>query len=299
MDSHAIEQFLHLARSLHFGRTSSACNLSPSALSRSIQRLEEELGCKLLERDNRTVRLTDDGRTFREFAEAFKTDWQALRERLSSNRKTISGTLRFYCSVTASYTFLPVILSKFRTAFPSIHIRLETGAAAIAVERILRREVDVAVAAKPDNLPGGLLFAPLATIPLVFIRAKGMRDTRRKTGITSSTPLVLPEHGLARKRVDAWLRMKGVRPNIYAEVAGNEAIIAMASMGCGTGIAPKLVLENSPLRTHVAILDISPALKPYEVGLCASKRRLQSPVVKTFWDYAAAQIAASPSPATA
>jgi len=53
MDTKSLKLFQHLANSLHFGKTAAAYHLSPSTLSRSIQRLEEELGSQLLIRDNR------------------------------------------------------------------------------------------------------------------------------------------------------------------------------------------------------------------------------------------------------
>ena len=56
MDYDDLRLFLHLSRTLHFGRTSRECHISPSALSRTVQRLERELGWPLLERDHRTGR---------------------------------------------------------------------------------------------------------------------------------------------------------------------------------------------------------------------------------------------------
>ena len=61
MDYDALRLFLHLSRTLHFGRTSRECHISPSALSRSIQRLEAELDSVLFERDQRKVELTAAG----------------------------------------------------------------------------------------------------------------------------------------------------------------------------------------------------------------------------------------------
>ena len=53
MDLRNLELFLHLADSLHFGKSADAMAVSPSTLSRAIQRLEQETGCILFERDNR------------------------------------------------------------------------------------------------------------------------------------------------------------------------------------------------------------------------------------------------------
>ena len=55
MDMRVLKQFTLLAEALHFGRASEASRISPSALSRSIRQLEEELGVVLFERDNRSV----------------------------------------------------------------------------------------------------------------------------------------------------------------------------------------------------------------------------------------------------
>ena len=67
MHFHELKNFLVLAELLHFGKASQACNLSPSALTRSIQRTEESLGQPLFLRDNRTVRLTAAGEKFRTY----------------------------------------------------------------------------------------------------------------------------------------------------------------------------------------------------------------------------------------
>ena len=66
MDLRNLELFLHLADSLHFGKSADAMAVSPSTLSRAIQRLEQETGCILFERDNRSVRLTPAGEKLRE-----------------------------------------------------------------------------------------------------------------------------------------------------------------------------------------------------------------------------------------
>ena len=61
MDQQALRIFLSLAETLHFGRASRQANLSPSALSRAVRRMEEELGQSLFIRDNRS-RGADPGR---------------------------------------------------------------------------------------------------------------------------------------------------------------------------------------------------------------------------------------------
>ena len=60
----------------------------------------------------------------------------------------------------------------------------------------------------------------------------------------------------------------------------------MVRLGCGVGIVPRLVLERSPFREEVVVLDNAPRLEPYVVGLCSSRRNLQRPSVRAFWELA-------------
>ena len=78
--------------------------------------------------------------------------------------------------------------------------------------------------------------------------------------------MILAEQALSRRRVDAWFRKKGLRPRIYAEVAGHEAILSMVRLGCGVGVVPALVLETSSFRDQIRVLQVTPALTPYRVG---------------------------------
>jgi LysR family positive regulator for ilvC len=100
-------------------------------------------------------------------------------------------------------------------------------------------------------------------------------------------PLILAEQALSRKRTEAWFREKGLKPNIYAEVGGHEAILSMVRLGCGIGVLPRLVIENSLFKDEVQVIKTKPGLKPYEVGLCVHRRRMTSQVVRAFWDIVA------------
>ena len=76
MDLRDLKMFLHLAESRHFGRSARAMHVSPSTLSRQIQRLEEDLGQPLFVRDNRTVTLTEAGEELRVFAQQTLLQYQ-------------------------------------------------------------------------------------------------------------------------------------------------------------------------------------------------------------------------------
>ena len=103
MELRNLELFVHLAHSLHFARTADAMAVSPSTLSRAIQRLEQETGCTLFERDNRSVSLTPAGQRLREFAEQLMADWAKLLQDLRHSHEPLQGRLKVFCSRITSY----------------------------------------------------------------------------------------------------------------------------------------------------------------------------------------------------
>jgi LysR family positive regulator for ilvC len=281
MDSRTLKQFIVLAESLHFGRASETSHVSPSALSRRIQRLEDELGVALFERNNRSVALTRAGNLFLNYARDSLGQWDAIRNVLMEESGELHGEISMYCSVTASYSFLFDILTRFRHDHPHVEIKLHTGDPEDAIPRVLAGDEDIAIGAKPDRLQAGLAFRLIEFSPLVFIASKNHPDP--DTSDWAANPMILSERGLARRRVDEWFRSLGVQPRIYAQVAGNEAIVSMVSLGFGVGVVPRIVLDNSPLSHTIRVLDVEPRLDDYEVGLFTLEKRLASPLINAFW----------------
>ena len=289
MDIRTLLIFKHLTNTLHFGRTSQACNITPSALTRTIQRLEEEVGKQLFIRDNRSVALTPAGRRFRHYSEEAIKNWHQLQNDLTLGKEFLSGELSLFCSVTAVYSILPKLLKKFREEYCRVHINLQTGDAANALPKLLNGEADVTIAALPDKLPEQLQFIKVLETPLIFIAPAHFRETVQYHGDEidwRSTPMIMAERGLGRRRLDSWFKERDIQPNIYAQVAGNEAIIAMVSLGCGIGVVPQLVLEKSPMQDQVVTVKAEPALTPFTVGVCTAGKNMQNPIIRSFWDIA-------------
>ncbi len=287
MDFAELQLFLHLSRSLHFGHTSAECHISASALSRVIQRLERDVGHTLFDRDNRSVSLTPSGVRFQQFASRVLDERETLDKELNREAEHLSGSISLFASVTACQSFLPELLSRFRRTYPDIHVRLETGYAADALQMLDKGAVDVAVAALPERVPRRWLARIVTNTPLTFVAPTLACDVSRRVEQRpiqwDALPLVLPAAGLGRVAVDRWLKRRRITPSVYSEVTGNEAILALVSTGCAVGVVPRLVMEKSPLSSNVRPLEVEPRLGEFRVGLCTLRRRLTDPLIAAFW----------------
>ncbi|MCS3434430.1 HTH-type transcriptional activator IlvY [Klebsiella sp. BIGb0407] len=290
MDLRDLKMFLHLADSRHFGRSARAMHVSPSTLSRQIQRLEEHLNQPLFVRDNRTVTLTEAGEQLRQFAQQTMLQYQQMRHTLGQQGPSLSGELHLFCSVTAAYSHLPPILDRFRAEHPSVEIKLTTGDASDAVEKVDSNEADIAIAGKPETLPPGVAFSILEDLAVVLIApalpCPVRTQVQQPVPDWTKVPFILPEQGPVRRRIELWFRSKKItNPFIYATVAGHEAMVSMVALGCGIALIPEIVLENSPepVRNRVLIMDRNDENTPFELGVCAQKKRLNEPLISAFW----------------
>jgi LysR family transcriptional regulator, positive regulator for ilvC len=287
-DYEPLRQFLELARTLHFGRAAQACHVSPSALTRSIQRLERQLGEPLFERSHHQVALTPAGERFRHHALAVLEEWHRYDSERVHEPGTVAGTLHIYCTVTAAQSVVPDLLGELRRLHPGIRVELATGYVSDAIDQLRGGHIDASIAALPDRLPAGIASRDLGTTPVVFVAPSNDGPVRAATGKRridwSRLPLVLPAHGVVREYVDRWFEQRAVRPTIYAEIEGHEAILSLVALGYGVGVVPKLVLDKSALRNDVTALTVRPALPDLRIALCVRARALPNPLVAALWN---------------
>jgi len=289
MDQKSLHMFVHLSQTLHFGKTAQAFHMSPSTLSRAIQRIEQNVGSELLLRDNRTAVLTEAGKKFQQYAQQQVEQWQTFKQSLDENQQVLTGKLSIYCSVTAAYSHLPPLLERFRQQHPQVEIMLTTGDASDALEQVQSNAVDFAIAANPESLPRSVYFQHLATIPLAVIaptmNCKVQQQLQADVLSWSDIPIILPEHGPARKRFELWYKKKQQgKASIYATVSGHEALVSMVALGCGVGIVPQVVVENSPVRDKVKYLHNVGEIAPFELGICCLNQNKQQALMQAFFN---------------
>ena len=289
MNFYELEAFLALAKTLHFGKTASKLNMSPSALTRLISRLEEELGVSLFDRNNRQIYLTDQGKIFEKFAQESLSKRADLKVSLSGNGERIEGVLPLYASVTACYTVLPGFIKRLTEKYPGIQLSVETGDPAAAISAVKENRALLAIGAIPETGLASMETVSVVKTPLVYAASKNGPYTKLEGSpqdILSSVPLVLPKAGLARSRFDKWIKSRNVKPIIAAETEGNEAILAIAQLGLGIGLVPQIVLENGPYKGEFIIHTAGNILGYYDVGFIrkatisgtTSSRRIQEAV---------------------
>ena len=127
LDSRQLRAFVALARTGSFTLTAKELYLSQSAVSHSIKALEQDVGCRLLDRMGKKVLLTQAGEQLLHHAQRILTEMSETRESLQHLGKWGRARLRVGASTTACQYILPSVLRELKESFPQCLISVEPG----------------------------------------------------------------------------------------------------------------------------------------------------------------------------
>jgi LysR family transcriptional regulator, positive regulator for ilvC len=257
----------------NFGAVARNLHVSQSTVSRAVQRVEASVGRPLFAREGRTVRLLPEAGLMIDPIRQLVEDWDRL---VSTARTAERKELTVFCTVTASQLIAPPLFERFRRARPDVHVDLRTGSASSALPAVLEGSVDVAIAPLPDSLPRGLVAVARERTPFVAV---AVRDIRTLTDQT----LLLSRQGLLRELSERWVRRNLGSDVPVREAETNEEVLALAAMGSGVAIIPKLVVSASPLKGRVHEVPVPAELPMITVGLVAKKRSIDADPLADLW----------------
>lgn len=244
MELRQLRYFIAVAEELHFRRAAARLHISQPPLSQQIASLEDELGCRLLNRTRRRVELTAAG-------EAFLRDARAMLDELDVAVATVhrietgqAGLLRVNFVGSALLSIVPGIVQRFRRARPDVEIELRERSTVEQLRALNAGVVDVGLVRPPIETDGALATEvvvrerTVAAIPSGHPLAKLSRVPLRRM---AAEPLVLfPRdqapgfHDLLTGRLAA----TGTSPHVVQYAPEMLTIIGLVAAGIGVSPVP-------------------------------------------------------------
>lgn len=145
-DLRQLRHFVALAEHAHFARAAEAVHLSQPALSRSIQALEQQLGCRLVDRGSRGFLLTAHGQLVLEHARRLLAGSQALSNAVQQLGNLESGELRLGAGPYPAARLIPQAVGAFSLAHPRVRVQLSIDNWQQLRQRLLDDELELFVA---------------------------------------------------------------------------------------------------------------------------------------------------------
>jgi LysR family transcriptional regulator, hydrogen peroxide-inducible genes activator len=151
MDLDQLRYFLKVAERQSFTRAAADLAISQPALSRSVQKLEEELGQPVFERSARAVTLTDAGQLLQARVRQALTLLDDTKAEITDDGRT--GRLRVGAIPTVAPYYLPEVLNRFTRSFPEASIMVREDTTAVLLKACADGELDLAILALPVAAP--------------------------------------------------------------------------------------------------------------------------------------------------
>jgi|SRR5215813_319185 len=161
MEMHQVRYFLAVADTLNFTRAAERCRVSQPALTRAIQRLEDELGGQLLRRERKLTHLTDFGRLIEPHLRQLLADAKAARTTAERFLQLHEAEIKLGIMCTVGPARFMGFLAGFHAAHPGCEITLIEGVPAQLSGLLLEGGLDLAVMAQPEPFHERLKVVPL------------------------------------------------------------------------------------------------------------------------------------------
>lgn len=144
--------FYYVATCKSFSRAAGLLSANQSNLSRFINNLEQQLGCKLFVRSNRGISLTPEGEKLYSHVKIAQEQFRAAELELINDKNLSGGTITISVSDTALHGHLLPILAAFHSTHPGIHLRILNHTTPQAIQVLKNRLVHFAVVTSPSNI---------------------------------------------------------------------------------------------------------------------------------------------------
>lgn len=248
--------FYTVANTGNISKAAKELYISQPAISKSIQKLEESVGCKLFSRSSRGVVLTDEGKLLYEHvSEAFETLTMG-EEKLKRSIELGVGHLKIGVSSTlCKYLLLPY-LKEFIRQNPHISISISCQSTNDTLKLLEDNKIDIGLIGKPENLKN-IHFDFLEEIEDIFVAAKDYLRNLKARGIQkdhilqSSTLMLLDKNNMTRRYIDDYLQENQIIIKDSIDISDMDLLIDFARIGVGVACVIKNFvredLENGTL----------------------------------------------------
>jgi DNA-binding transcriptional LysR family regulator len=257
LDSRQLRAFVTLAQVGSFTLAAKQLYLSQSAVSHSMKALEQEVGCRLLDRMGKKVLLTQAGEQLLHHAERILSEMADARASIEQLGKWGRTRLRIGASTTACQYILPSVLRELKESFPQCLISVEPGDTPEALGLLFANRIDLALALEPTH-EDKIEFRPLFSDELVFLACPSHPWAAHGHAVRDEIPrqnyVLYNKASYTFRMVEDYFREEDMVLNTVIELGSMEAIKELVKLGLGVSIlAPWIAQKELHERSLVSV----------------------------------------------
>ena len=282
--------FYTVANAGNISKAAKELYISQPAISKSIQKLEENLGCKLFSRSSRGVVLTDEGQLlYGHVKEAFET-LTLGEDKLKRSIDLGVGHLQIGVSSTLCKFVLLPYLKEFIRQNPHISISINCQSTNETLDLLDENKIDIGLIGKPDNLKN-INFYYLDNIEDIFVANPDYLSNLKKRGITrdsilgNSTLMLLDKHNMTRQYIDDYLQDNHISVAESIDISNMDLLIDFAKIGVGVACVIKSFVTKELQEGSLVEIPLGIPIHKREIGFAYKENLKPSKSLQTFIDF--------------
>lgn len=279
-----LEYIIALAREKNFARAAESCGVTQPTLSQGIQKLEEALKTRLVQRSSRFQGFTPEGERVLIWARRIVGDTHAMRQEIFGLHNGVGSHLR----IAAVPPAMPIVASltvPYQERYPTVRFTVLSRASDALIQLLHQREIDVGVTYL-DNEP----ILEVTAVPLY--REEYFLFTTRQGAFGHSDqvtwaqmgglPLCLMTRDLQHRRIiDAVMKTAGQESAPMIETDSVFGLISHVQTGRWVSIIPRSLLDQVRISKSLCAIPIIEPEVSHTIGLVVSDRYPISPAVNS------------------
>lgn len=285
MNIETLRVFCDVVQHQSFSRGAAANQVSQSAATQSVHRMERHFGVQLVDRSKRPFVLTPEGQAcyegFREVLEVY----DSVETRVRSLRKEITGMVRVAAIYSVGLHDMARCMKQFMIRYPKAKVRLEFLRPNKVYDAVLNSEVDLGIVSYPT---------PSTELSVVPLRSERMVLVCHPSHLLAKRKAVTAEHLknenfvafdrdlIIRKEIDRYLRQRNVAVRVNMEFDNIETIKQAVGIEAGVSILPEPTIREEIARGDLAAVRLIAPQMERPIGIIHRQRKVFTPTSTKF-----------------
>jgi DNA-binding transcriptional LysR family regulator len=284
MDFDQIHTFLEIVRLKSFSKAAQTCYRTQPAISAQIRQLEHELKAELFERFGSRISLTTAGKLFAQYAEQMMDLRRQAQNALNELETTPRGELVIAANEATCIYILPAIFAEYKRQFPGVQLQVNRSYGSRVVEAVMENVADFGMTQLPvaekrvqvvDILRDEIHCVVPAGHPLAARERISCEDI-------IPFPLLLPQSGMTRSRLNTWFEKVEDELRISMELDSTETMKHFVKAGLGICFLAALNCRDDVTTGALQSVPLAPEPMVRRLGLIYRKDKALSKAAMGF-----------------
>ncbi|TJY41764.1 LysR family transcriptional regulator [Cohnella pontilimi] len=287
MDIRQLYYFREIVRQGGISKAAEVLHIAQPPLSQLLKKLEEDFGTTLIHRYRQKWELTETGELLFRYAEQTLKEMQDVRQRIQEIEQGITGVVSIGVASVCTNILIDYV-SLFRKQYPQIKINITTGNSDELLKKLNRKEIDIALLLRSDNI-GQYRMEIINKQPFVVMIPKSWLASFSSPNVTleqiAKFPFILlgPMEGHSFHEILLeTFHERNLKPNVVMECKDVTMVIELVSRELGLSIIPRMDY-SSPFLKNIMFLELEEIKIDVEPAFLRLKDEPISKAAIQFW----------------